>query len=155
MKKLLLALIILIFSCTAAYGNFTFWALGDSSGEALTVRVGYEKDNIEVGGSFSSYEINTHPEVYGVYGLYNFEQIDVNCPIDLEFLPDTLRAKPYLGAQASININEHSSYAGLIAGFWVQDIIIFEYSHYDTEDSLSANGLNDEHKFFIGLKKEF
>jgi hypothetical protein len=127
MKKYVMMIVLLLCSVTMAEDGISIWGLTTQDADALKVRVGYEKDNIEgfIGSQWwPGVDVVTGevkpPQVITLGALYHFSDLlDPNNP--LPFIPDILMAfmppgtvaEPYVGGQATFNLFDKD--AGLYA----------------------------------------
>ena len=137
------------------YGDTDFVSEGNSNNSrTLSARLGYHWADYEIGGSISWYpdEQVQIPQTYTAYGLYNgVPTIDVPNFIPVEWLPATLNAKPYFGAQVGLDVNNNGVITGPIAGLIIQDLIVIEYQYQRFTERLGTQ-LDSEHKVLLGLK---
>ncbi len=144
MKKLIIVLAMLLF-CTQAYAaDFAVWVWGD---EATSVRLGYLIDpNTEVGMSASWWNDETEPQVIGLFGIrYLPEVLQIPNPIVLDWLPETLKGRPYLGARIERSLRVDTTIFSPLAGI---DIDPFFIEHrFNTFGSMSTTVIGVRFKF--------
>lgn len=162
MKKVAI-LIVLVCASVASAGDITFWALGEQAiiepTDGIVMRLGWLNENIEFGLQtvFLPDVEPEMPEVYGLYGVAFLEPIEVNNPIPLEILPEVISANLYMGGQISLDFGEDDvgSYAGLIAGTILNDVLVIEYQYNRLGDELAAALDPDAHSLYLGLRIKF
>lgn len=126
MKTILTLTITIILLLAAGCGN-QYAATTVGNDEVLITRLGIQADeNINTGLLMHFTPGDDDIAAIGVYGTYSLDEIEVDNPID--WLPATLTAKPYIGAQAGFNnLDDKDSFANLIAGLEIQDLIVLDY----------------------------
>lgn len=156
MKKLMVVVLLLIMALSqpARAGKWNVWTYGDN--EVVGARIGWDlKEDIEIGFGSIWWPNDKAPQIYNVYGIYQWPDIvEIPNPISLDFLPDTLEGKPYIGAQVGVSIDNDGSFAGPVAGLVLQDIWFVEYQYRSIGNKLEES-FNDEHKLVVGIKFEF
>jgi len=166
MKKGMLVLTIVLMCVGVSFAqeksekHFAAWLYGTMDYDAdndLSGRLGYIDEQVEVGMCSTWYGPKLGaPQVYGAYGIYWLpEPIDVNSPINIDFLPERIVAWPYVGGQVSIDIEEDGAYRGIIAGLRFYEILILEYQYTDFETQLDAMNTGDRHKVLFGFRVTF
>ena len=162
MKKLMMLIVILLVVGTAQANDLTVWLLGED--DLVGARVGCMIDeHVEVGVLSHWYPQDEAPNILGAFGVYHFDEpVEIPNPIPLEWLPETFLAKPYIGAQVSIDFRKligetdgmRRSMVGPIAGILVQQILVIEYSYSAFGDGLD-NVLDDNHTASFGMRIPF
>lgn len=128
MKKLAIVLLLVLLICIPARAkSLSAWLWGDD--ESLGARVGYKlTDSVEAGVSFVWWPNDESPRVFGAYGVYHFpELVSFNNPLMLDFLPDNISGRPYLGAKVDLNRTSNSTFVSPIAGIVFQEVLFIEY----------------------------
>ncbi|MHC4157432.1 MAG: hypothetical protein ACYST6_21330 [Planctomycetota bacterium] len=153
MKRIILFLAVLLLFTVTARADLSAWLMGGN--DLVNARLGYVKGDIEVGGQVSWTEEDP-PQLYGAYGLYFFpDLIDVNSPVGMAFLPATVTARPYIGAQVSIATeDDHRTMIGPVAGLELVDVITIEYQYLNYSDNM-GDALENEHRVMFGLRMQF
>lgn len=163
MRKILLTITILLL-LTGCANRMTTWTWGEN--DAVGVRVGTtfgDMNEVEIGVSSLWYPSDEAPQIWGVYGLYYFDDIlDVNQPIPFEFLPTKIKVKPYFGGLISVDFEgeDARTMAGPVAGLKIpldkNERLSFgsEYGYRAISDYLDEY-LQDEHKISFGLRIKF
>lgn len=151
--RTLISILIVLLVAAMAQADMTTWLLGetdiDSDQGMIQARVGYLHNDVEVGLSSTA-----PPQVYGAYGLYHLgDVVDVNLPIPYAGI---LKAKPYVGAQLSVDFggDGDEAFAGPIAGLVIQEVMVLEYQ-YRLYDDVLEGLLTDEHRVLFGLRVQF
>ena len=153
-----MVVVLLLAFVMPASAEIAAWGLGGpAASEVLAARLGYVRDNIEVGGTAYWYEKpEAPPQVYGCYGIYHFpDLIDVNTPIGLDFLPERLNASAYIGTQITIGDDEHRGFVGLVAGTVIQKVIVIEGQWNSFSDSIEDAFGPDEMRVMVGMRWQF
>ena len=150
MKKLILAVVLVLCLCLPAQGDIYSWVWGDN--DALGARVGTEiSENIEVGLSALWWPDREMPEIWGAYAVYHLpEVVQFPNPIALEFLPKEIGGRPYFGGKVEIDSELDQSSFSPIAGVIFADILFVEYQ-FESIDR-TAKG---ESKIIFGLRISF
>lgn len=155
MKRLNILTIALSFLClsNANADGLNIWAIGEYN--SIAGRVGYRfgepNEPWEAGIASYWWPHEDAPQVYAIYGLYNFaETLTIDQPLNVDFLPDKIEAQPYIGAQVGVAFDNDQAICGPIAGLIIQDILVFEYQFQMVDDDLEKS-LNDQHKVLLGL----
>jgi hypothetical protein len=163
-RKVLTALITCLLLCTATIAdeNVTAWGLG--ANEVFGLRVGYQWDNVEIGGLTYWDEDNDFREALGGYALYTLPgEFDSN---DISWIPDGINTIHYLGIQGTFDMDgdgEDSGFFGPSFGMVVNKFIVdspgeqvktiaeLQYINYygDLEDRI---GERDEIRLLFGMK---
>jgi len=160
MKNVLLIVLLVAGTCQAK--DFALWTYGED--DLVGARVGCMiDDNVEFGVLSLWYPQDEAPNILGAYSCYHFDEpVMIDNPIPLEWLPEIFEAKPYIGAQVSIDFRKligetdgmRRSMVGPIAGIIVQEVLVVEYSYSAFGDALGTV-LNDQHKISIGFRIPF
>ena len=102
----------------------------DEEDNAIGVRVGkYLTEDNEMGGSFKLRDDDSKVSELGIYAIHHFpELVEFRNPFVLDFLPETFRGSPYIGAKADYNLDTHNGRIDPIAGIIFEDTIYFEQS---------------------------
>ncbi len=162
MRALITILIVLLsFSSVHAEG-LTAWIYSgvdyDNKGNEVAARIGYVKGAIELGGLSQWYPSDKPPQVFGIYGLYLFEDaITIPQILPLSWLPETLTATPYIGGQVTVDFafpDTDGTMVGPIAGVEIQGIIVVEYQYRNYSDKL-GDYLDNEHRVMFGIRHAF
>lgn len=164
MKSFLMSILIVALLAVGVQADgLNVWLGGDSQSagtsvdRSLAARVGYrfgegEPYEIGVGCLWWPSEQMGPPSTYTIYGLYQVGlPIIVPNPIKLDWLPETLTAQPYIGAQVGLDFYNGGVMTGPIAGLIIEKIIVIEYQYQRFTEAL-ANDLDNEHKLFFGLR---
>jgi len=154
MKKLMqIVLVVVLLLCLpGCISNSTSaWAWGDEG--AIGARVGTKvTENNEAGLSMLCWPDDDEPRVLGLYGVHHFaEPVEFRNPLMLEFLPETLEAKTYIGGKLDVNLDTDSSSVGPIAGVIFEDIIFLEYQFQSFDQGSSSVSS----KILFGVRAEF
>jgi len=162
MKNVWMLLIVLLVAANCQASDMTVWFYGED--DLIGARVGYMvDDNVEVGILSQWYPQDEAPNILGAFGCYHFDDpVEITNPLPVDWLPETFVAKPYIGAQVSIDFRkligeldgQRRSMVGPIAGVIVQEILVLEYSYSAFGDALDKV-LDDNHKFSVGLRMPF
>jgi len=144
-----LLLCLLVSGC--AENSVTAWAWGDSEG--IGARVGTKVTaNNEVGVSAVLWEEDCEPRVVGIYALRHFpDPVEFRNPLMLDFLPEILQAKAYLGGKLDHNLDLNETSVGPVAGLVLEENIFFEYQFETFEQGQSSV----DSRFVAGLHWEF
>jgi len=150
MKKLVVSLLVVLCLCLPAQANIYSWIWGDS--DAVGARLGTDlAENIEVGVSALWFPDQEAPEIWGMYGIYHLPEIvQFPNPIILEFLPETIKGKPYFGGKLDIDFEIDKARVSIIAGIVFEDILFIEYNF----ESIDRSSYNDS-KILFGLRIRF
>jgi len=134
MKKVLLAILIMLALCGAVRANgLTVWGLTEDTVAAdntsVTGRVGYQYDFIEafLGSTWRpEYDAEgqlSPPQVFSLGALvYTQDLIDPNSsipwlpPFLLTFLNEDMVAQPYFGYQGTVSLDNDAGFTGAIVG---------------------------------------
>jgi len=153
--KWIVGMVVVLLLAGSAYADLSAWVMGGD--ELLNARIGYVKGDIEVGAQayWDRGEELAPPQIYGVYGCYFLpDLIDTNTPLGIDWLPEKIRGRPYIGAQVSLGTAEDQRYlAGPIAGLQLVDLLTIEYQYVAYSDTLDAIG--DEHRVMFGMRIQF
>jgi len=162
MNKVLTMIVMLLCATTVQASDFTAWLYGED--DLVGLRLGkMVDDNVEIGILSQWYAQDEAPNILGAYGCFHFDEpVEIANPIPIEWLPEVFEAKPYLGAQVSIDFRKligetdgmRRSMVGPIAGIVVQEVLVIEYSYSAFSDNLD-NVLDDNHSITIGLRMQF
>ena len=162
MKYVMMLIVVLLVAGTTQANDLSVWLLGED--DLVGARIGYMvDDNVEVGVLSQWYPQDEAPNILGAFGVYHFDEpVEIKNPIPLEWLPETFLAKPYIGAQVSIDFRKligetdgmRRSMVGPIAGIVVQEVLVIEYSYSAFGDGLDKV-LDDNHQISIGLRIPF
>jgi len=155
MKKLLIVVLVLCVSGVAHAKDWSAWTFGDN--QYVGARIGYAlTDNVEAGAESLWWPKEDAPQVWGVYGIYKWDNIvEIPNPILLDFLPEKFEAYPYIGARVGVNLDNDGTYSGAIAGLIIQEIFFAEFQYTDFGWKLSDSPDTDESKLVVGLRIEF
>lgn len=155
MKKLIVVLmlcVLVVGGCSQNETDVYSWVWGDD--DAIGARVGTnvgDSNNVEVGLSALWWPDRERPEIWGMYGIYSFPEIlEVPNPIVMEFLPETISGRPYLGGKVDIDFSGDKSRASPIAGIVFEDIFFIEYQF----DSIDRDIANDS-KLIFGIRIDY
>jgi len=161
MKKTIVLVLLLSALCRA--DGLNVWLYGDTdiisnrAERILAARLGcrFGQDEAwELGLTSVWYPSNELkvPQTWTAYGLWSgLPEIDVPNPIKLDWLPATIKAKPYLGGQVGLDFRNNGVVTGPIAGLVIEKIIVIEYQWQRFTERLSDE-LDNEHKVIFGLK---
>ena len=161
---LLMIVALILMLCGVARAEMTAWGLFDRDTAGL--RVGIEKNGNEV-GLFGAWRADPSqpPNLFGIYGLHNFQAIEVNNPIPVEWLPEKWTATPYAGAYVTIDFAEYLNLpedtqnrrmiGGPMAGLKLFDILVLEYRYQLVNDYMESAFENGQSVFALGLFKKF
>ena len=156
MKNLITLLIILLVA-GLAQADMTAWVMGENN--TITARVGMTLDpnNIEIGAQTTWYPDDDTPQIYGVYGIFVFDQsVSFRQPIPVEWLPETLEAKPYIGGLVTVDVrqDDRRTLYGPVAGVIIKEIMVIEYAYHYVDDQLQ-DYMKDESRVSFGLRFKF
>lgn len=154
MKKLLLKiLIVLLMAGVSQAKNWNAWLIGDN--DSVTARLGYDVNaNIEFGGELTWLDKDSMCGTTGIYGIYKFpDAVQIPNPIPLDFLPKTLTASPYLGAQVGIDILNRGSFVGPVAGVVIQNVLTIEWQYLGA--NFQFDPVDNEQRILLGLNFRF
>ena len=151
---------------SAAQGNdeaVSFWLMGSNpayENTEIKTMLGYVKNDIEIGGAlnfrgFSEGDITPDDQsdlAIGLYGIAHFpELVDVNNPIELPFLPETLASAPYFGLSYLFDKDGKGTSINYFAGLRILDLfaLLYEFKTYQ--------GINvpDAGNFVLSLQFKF
>lgn len=137
--------------------RWSVWAMAES--DLTTAQLGYMlTPHVEVGALGTWRDDREQPgDIFGIYGVYHFDYaVEIPQFIPLQGLPDTLTAKPFVGVEITLDVQNEGdrTMAGPSAGFIVQDLLVLKYT-YRMASSKLAEVQNDEHRFGIGLNFRF
>ncbi len=164
MKRVILTVALLLCLVGTARADVTAWAIYDR--DAAGVRVGIEKDGNEI-GIFGAWRADPKqpPNLFGIYGLHNFQAIEINSPIPVEWLPAKWTATPYAGAYVTIDFAEYLNLpedtqnrriiGGPMAGLKLFDLLVLEYRYQLVNDYMESAFENGQSVLALGLYKKF
>jgi hypothetical protein len=157
MKRIIIFLMLVVCFVGTARADLAAWLLADN--EVVGARIGYVKDNVEVGGlSYWWYgdQPPAPPQVFGAYGIYHFpDVVEVNNPLPVSWLPKTLKASPYLGMQIGVSTKaEKRDYIGPIVGVRFHNLVA-EYQWRNYSDALATQLGSSEHVLMAGIRIQF
>lgn len=141
----------------------TLWVSGDSlayQNTNLGVMLGLRQKNVELGVAgewriFSEGDTNADIQsnfALGPYGVYHFPGlIDVNNPIDVDWLPDKLLAEPFLSLAYLIDLKGQGAVTRPGVGIRLLDIfaLSWDYSFYQGVPA------DNEGRFGLSVKLDF
>ena len=179
MKNVILTLTMILLCSGIAQARdvqFSFWGLTEQSfsqsNNAVIGRAGIQYENMELflsstwWPSFNEEGDLRPPQVYGLGACYHFpDLIDANSPVPwipealMSFIPEAFLARPYIGGQATVNFDEDSGYAGLLAGLQIKanendkTALITEAQFLNTFNELAA--VPDDWRLVVGFRIEF
>ena len=131
--------------------SMSAWAWGDSG--AIGARVGTKvTENNEAGLSMVWWPDDSEPRVLGLYGVHHFpDPVEFRNPLMLDFLPETLEARAYIGGKLDVNLDTDDTSIGPVAGVIFEDILFIEYRF----QSFSQNTNSVSSEVLLGLRIEF
>jgi len=120
-------------------------------------RLGVEVEGTEVGLStiyldrFEDGDSEADLQTYGVYVIQNLQIVDPNMP---------LIGKPYIGAQATLDLDDDGALYGLIIGSvtnlgGVEILTEFQTRHYDDAMKALQGESEDKYKIIVGPRFKF
>lgn len=150
-KLIVMVMVVVLCLCVPVQGrDLTAWFCGDN--DAIGVRLGTDiSENVEAGISALWFPDQELPEIWGVYGVYHLPDIvQFPCPFNLEFLPETIKGRPYFGGKVEIDCDLNEGTVSPIAGIVFEKILFIEYQF----QSFDRTALG-ESKILLGLRIEF
>ncbi len=154
MKKVGVVLLVLLLSLPVQ-GSISTWIWGDD--EAVGARIGTQiTENNEAGLSMLVWPGDSDRDAeliaLGLYGVYRFPQTaEFRNPLILDFLPETIEGRPYIGGKFDINLDTNKSSVAPVAGIVFQDILFLEYQF----QSFSPDSASVSSKVVFGLRIKF
>jgi len=150
MKKLIAVVVLVLFLCIPVQADIYSWVWGDS--DAIGARVGTDiSKDIEVGLSALWWPDREMPEIWGVYAIYHLPDIlQIPNPIDVDFLPEIISGKPYVGGKLDIDFEIDKGSVSPIVGIVFNKVLFFEYQ-FESFDRVILG----ESKIVFGLRFEF
>ena len=156
MKSLILIVALLLCVMGTARAEMTLWGMYDR--DTAGVRIGYAHDQIEV-GLFGAWRPDPKqpPNIFGAYSLYEFGAIEVVNPIPLDWLPEKLTGKPYLGGYVTVDLADEGRkiLGGPMAGVLIQDVLAIELRYQLVNGSLEGAFPDEQYVLSIGPKIRF
>ena len=126
MKNVIVLVVVLLLCLVTgcAENNSAVWFWEDT--EAVGARIGTKlTENNEAGLSMLWGPDESEPRILGLYAVNHLiDLVEFRNPIIVDFLPETLMGRPYLGGKLDINFDTDETTVGPIAG------IIFEETFY-------------------------
>lgn len=134
MKNLIVVVVLLLCLLAGCEGNNSAdnpvktWYWGDNG--AVGARIGTKiTENNEAGISMLWWPSDSEPKVLGLYGVHHFPDIvEFRNPLIVDFLPETLKGKAYLGGKLDINCITDETTVGPVAGVIFENTLFFETS---------------------------
>lgn len=151
MRRVIFLLAVVLLFCLPVQADINSWIWADS--DSIAARIGFDiadSNNVEAGVSALWFPDDWDPEIWGIYGVYHLGAIELPNPIPIDFLPETLSGRPYLGGKVDIDFEIDKARASPIVGIVFQDIIFIEYQF----ESIDRVDYNDS-KVVFGLRIEF
>lgn len=127
MKNLIVLVVVaLLFCLTGCSGNT--WVWGDNG--AVGARIGTKvTENNEAGLSVLWWPDDSEPEELGLYAVHHFPgTVEFRNPLIVDFLPEILEGRPYLGGKLDVNFDTDETFVGPIAGVIFENTIFIETS---------------------------
>jgi len=151
MRKLLFVVAVVLLLSLPVRGQVSTWAWGDD--EAVGARVGRKiTENNEAGLSMLWWPDDTEPRVLGLYGIHHLgNTVEIRNPLILDFLPETIEARPYVGAKVDLHLDNKKTSVGPVAGILFEDILFLEYQY----QSFEPNTTSATSKIIFGLRINF
>lgn len=143
---LLLCLLLCLPGCS---GNTWVWDDDGAVGARLGTNV---TENNEAGLSMLWRPDDSGPRVMGLYGVHHFpEPVEFRNPLILDFMPETLEGKPYIGGKFDVNFDTNETLIGPVAGIIFEDVLFLEYQF----QSFGPGTTSASSKVLFGLRFEF
>lgn len=151
MKQLFLAVVIVLLLCLPVQATISTWLWGDN--EAVGARIGTEvTENNEAGLSMLWWPDDQEPRVLGFYGVHHSANaVKFRNPLILDFTPEMIEGRPYIGAKIDINVEDNESSVGPVAGVLFEDILFMEYQYQSFEQGSTSTSS----KIIFGLRIKF
>lgn len=150
-KRLIFVVAVVLLLCLPVRGSMSTWLWGDD--EAVGARIGTKvTENNEAGLSMLWWPDEQEPEVLGFYGIHHSAtSVEIRNPLMLEFAPETINGRPYIGAKMDIHLDNNKTSMGPVAGIMFEDILFLEYQY----QSFSQGSVSPSSKIIFGLRIEF
>lgn len=162
MKRLILVMALCLLFVASTQADVRVWLYGGddlqmAEVQDVSLRIGYIHEDVEIGLSSTWWKLTEEPQVYGLYALYHLPA-EVNIPtlIPVDWLPAEVKARPYFGAQVSLDFVDDGRTIGPVAGLIIQNIIFTElqYLTYDGDVGNVADE-DSEFRWVFGLCHKF